>query len=211
MKFLTIAVAALGLSTGAVSAATIIDTTVGGTSGRITLGSFSAPNQTEPLGQTFELTQSTNNISVGAFLSDVNTFSSPTFSVTVSIYSGSDFSGPILGSQSFVLADNFDGFQTTDFSSLGTLSAGSYAVGYSSDGNRGAIATGASDFAETQSLDANGPFLPFASSNGRDFAVRATGDAVDSPPAPVPLPAGFPLLAAGLIGLGAFARRKTSI
>ncbi|MCH2077224.1 MAG: hypothetical protein MK180_10100 [Rhodobacteraceae bacterium] len=146
------------------------------------------------------MTDSTSALQVGAFFGDMNAFTSPAFTVTVSVFSGTDFSGALLGSESFILEDGFLGFQSTDFSSLGTLSAGNYAVGFSSDGNRGRLGTGLSALASTQSLDANRAFSPGFFSDARDFAVLITGEIVDTP-APIPVPASFPLLAAGLFGL----------
>ncbi|MBY6155807.1 VPLPA-CTERM sorting domain-containing protein [Pseudooceanicola nitratireducens] len=203
MKYLTIAATALALSASAASAATIIDTTTNTAQGFRTLGNFSVDQ--DPLGQTFTLTQATNNIVAGGVVRDVNDFLNPTFDIIISIYSGAGFGGSLLGSVTSTLADGFEALHTVSFASLGTLGAGEYTLGFSSGGTgRGSLQT-VVDSAGTVSYNELGIFADNIA-NGDDFSILVTGDAASV--SAVPLPAGFPLLAAGLIGMGALARRK---
>jgi hypothetical protein len=214
LNVLVAAVLAGGVAIAAKSApVTVLDTT-DQINGSFTLGDFGGSgNQVEPLGQTFTLDSATSSIVASGSLRDVNLFSNPTFEVTAAIYGGDNFGAPVLGTSTVTLPDDFQGVQSFDFSSLGTLDAGTYALGFFSPGSRGALDVSSLDPAASTPIDSNGPF-DFSSTFNPDsnsFAVSITGDVgMTGGPAVVPLPATLPLLAAGLAACALVARRRHS-
>lgn len=197
-----IVVAASGYSSA--QAVVILDTTVGSVSGP-TLGNFGGIFNNDPLGQSFTLGQSVNNLSIGAHLTDVNQSSAPSFEVTFSLVSGAGVGGALLGSTSITLDDNFKGIHIEDFSFLGTLLAGTYTAVFSSVGVRGqlSITTVANALPGTDPFNAAGPFLP----DDQDFAIRIAGDFVNDVVA-VSEPQSLAMLGFGLAGLTLVKRRR---
>jgi hypothetical protein len=146
----------------------------------------------------------------GGSVQDVNAFNAPEFIVTLSIYEGIGFAGTLLGSVTNVLSDDFVGLTMADFSSLGTLAAGDYTLGFSSGGTgRGALAT--TSGGEVVDVNEDG-VIDWTTFGPRpldtDFAAIVTADVVG--PAPIPLPASVLLLGAGLAGFGVMSRRKNA-
>jgi len=174
-------------------------------------GGFSAFNlitssrNTVPFGQSFTLSDETENLMVEARLSTL-TFPQPAdVDVDATLVAGSGVTRDERLTVSFfevgVTRDD-SVLANFDFSSLGALQAGTYTVLFAGDGalvggNQGVDTTG------TDSFDANGAF-DFGSNRAQEFGIRVTGDATA---APIPLPASLPLLLAGLGGF-ALVRRK---
>ncbi|MAU50887.1 MAG: hypothetical protein CMN17_00590 [Roseovarius sp.] len=176
---------------------------------------ISSSSNTEPFGQSFMLDEATESLSVDAYFSSLD-FPQPTsVSVTASLVTGAGVDGSELGMALFEATEvtrNDALLATFDFSNLGALDAGTYTITFEgvgalgggdiffdADGNRTGTVT-----AGTQAFDANGPFN-FGSNPAREFGIRVSGDAVT----PVPLPAGLPLLLAGLGGLAILRRKHT--
>lgn len=220
MKYLTIAATALALSAGAASAATITETTdfsnafvstasfgefsVGTTT---VIGSISANCVLAP-SQSFADCSASDEIDFGLF-SIASGTSVTDATVTISNYvSTGMFNYPVDplappgetgpqpdpsaisgGVNSLSFEDNgvFDLVLNT-FSGVGSLSIQAFP-------------------STILSNDPSEPDIQGFGSLAFDYEIAVVVES-DGTLAPVPLPAGFPLLAAGLIGLGALARRK---
>lgn len=215
MKYLTIAATALALSAGAASAAT-----------------FNFDEADAPGGD-FSDSQSIANTSVGTAMAG---FSSVIGSLSGECLSDPAF-GTDCNFQSTPGTDEQDSLQFTIASGfelvgidVGTEGFGPAGMGVAFSVGEYVAGTGPASFIEqilvpinnsgsfaiSTPLDAGTyAFSAFGGSStdvgsyeafwNADFEVVATGGL-----APVPLPAGFPLLVAGLIGLGTLARRKKS-
>ncbi len=199
-----LAAALLGLSTVA-SATTFLDTTPGAFGG-LTMGTYPAPHQAEPIGQTFVLPSPTANLKAGGMVADVNRSASPSFDLTVGLFSGASVSGTMLDSQTFPLFSGFEGLWIVDFSALGTLAAGTYSIGFSSAGSRGLVRFAGTPSPNTDLIDSRGILRP----DGRDMdlAVLVTNDPIS--PSRIPLPAGLSLLLSALACLGLAGATATS-
>jgi len=172
---------------------------------------FSFNGNTVPYGQSFTLDDDTSALEIAALF---GSFSGDAV-VTASLHSGAGFSSPIatLAAQ-FVTGPSRDGvLGAFDFSGLGTLSAGVYTVFFSGSGALGGStveAIGPNQYVglDTPGTEAYGRFglYNFATNPARDFGIRVSGTADASP---VPLPAGLPLLLAGL-GAIALVRRRAA-
>jgi len=194
-----------------VSAATIVDTASLATTSFHTLGN--ASNQdTDPLGQSFVLDQSYDNLMIGGLLQDVNPHLNSSFEITISLVSGAGTSGPLLGSQTVTLSDGFSGLYIEDFSFIGPLSTGTYSVLFSSGGTgRGSLGFIAGNPYELGSAyNEAGVFEPsdilsdlLGQNNNLDAAIMVTGNV-----SAVPLPASAWLFCTGLLGLVGLARNK---
>ena len=187
------------------NAVLILDTVSSPNSGSFTLGNFSTDQ--DPLGQSFILSQSFDNLMLGGVIEDINSSLAPNLSITTSLVSGAGVGGAVLGMVTSILADGFSGLNMVDFSSLGTIGPGAYTVVFSSGGSaRGSLSTTGIDTPNSNGYNVNGIVLPI---NGRDprvdFRVRVTGDLVIV--SPVPAPATILLIGLGLAGLG-WAHRK---
>ncbi len=194
-----------GFSTA--QAVTILDTVPAAGTGTVIFGNFGPNALQDPLGQSFTLTQATNNLMVGARVRDFNRAGAPTFDLTFSVIEGAGTNGTVLGSSTFTLADGFWGVHTVDFSFLGTLLAGTYTAVFSNGAaQRGALDTTVGD-ADPNSLSFNSEGVFEINPDGRDFVVRVTGDFV-SDPIPVPEPGTLALLLGGLIGVAGLRRRQ---
>lgn len=206
MKFRKLAASTALVLSANVNAATIIDTV-----GLTTTPSYTLGNLTEdqdPLGQSFVLDQSYENLIIGGVLHDVNAHLNPTFDINISLVSGAGTSGTLLGSKTVTLTDGFSGLYMEDFSFIGSLSAGTYSVLFSSGGTgRGSLS-----FVENNPYELGSAYNDFGvfdpsnilgQSMDIDAAVRITGDV-----SPVPIPAAVWLFGSGLIGLAGFAHRK---
>lgn len=166
-----------------------------------------------PLGQSFELTEATNMLSVFAFFTSF----SNGFDLTVSLFEGAGVgdAGDALGSVEFDIADaevagRLIASRMADFSFLGVLEAGIYTVAFEStgpDANSGALLGGdvGVNTLGTDSFDANGLF-DFGSSLSQEFGVLVEGAAISE----IPLPAALPLFLVGLGGLTAMRRRRAA-
>ncbi len=191
MKYLTIAATALALSAGAASAATIHDEASDGDLANFltSVGGVANLSFTLPSGATSTVLGDLDAGLVGDPDDGVDEFDVFQFTVTETFTVDlNDLVGDVFatlyedggsGTFSFLGFAGFGTDSTDIFSSLGTFSAGTYAIGVGASGNGGVHSYSAS-------------------------INVADGTSVS----PVPLPAGFPLLAAGLIGLGVLARRK---
>ena len=211
MKYLTIAATALALSAGAASAAT-----------------FNFDEADAPGGD-FADGQSITNTSVGtamAGFSSVNGGLTGECSGSFFFDCNSNFANDEQDSFQFTIASGFElvgiDVGTEGFCPTGmgvAFSIGEYVGGVNPATSIEQIfvpINTSGSFAISTPLDAGTyAFSAFGGSSGAagnyeafwnaNFEVVATGVA------PVPLPAGFPLLAAGLIGLGALARRKKAV
>jgi len=207
MKFWKLAsiTTVLVLSTS-VNAATIVDTASLTAMPFYTLGNFTEDQ--DPLGQSFVLDQSYENLMVGGVLQDVNAFLNPTFDINISLVRGAGTSGTLLGSKTVTLEDGFSGLYMEDFSFIGSLSAGTYSLLFSS----GATGRGSLRFVENNPYELGsaynelGVFDPLnilGQNMDIDAAIRITGDV-----SAVPIPAAVWLFGSGLFGLIGFTRRK---
>jgi len=213
MKFwkLTSAAIALVLLSTNVNAATIVDTASLATTSFYTLGD-TIDQEKDPLGQSFVLDQSYENLMIGGLLQDVNPSLSPAFEITISLVSGAGTSGPLLGSQTVTLSDGFSDLYIEDFSFIGALSAGTYSVLFSSNNTgRGALGFIADNPYELgAAYNEAGIFEPsdtlgdlLGLNNNLDAAILVTGDV-----SAVPLPAAIWLFSSGLLGLVGLARKN---
>ncbi len=160
-------------------------------------------------GQSFVLDADTDNLDVDALLSTFNNGGRPNIDVNVSLLAGAGLGGTTLGSQSFVsgpVTRRDILLASFDFSSAGMLSAGQYTVRFAGFGSLGTadVQDGVGLDAEGMAFDASGPFT-FGSNPARDFGLRVTGDVAV---APVPLPAGLPLILTALGAFGLVRRRR---
>lgn len=166
-----------------------------------------------PYGQSFELGGETSDLMISALF---GSFSGNAV-VTASLHGGAGFSSAIATlTPQFITAPTRDGvLGSFDFSSFGSFTAGVYTVFFSGTGALGGGTVnllGPNQFAGvdtpgTDAYDRNSLF-DFASNPVRDFGIRVTGTVA---PAPIPLPAGLPLLLAGLGGLALLRRRTARI
>lgn len=161
------------------------------------------------LGQSFVLASDTGNLSIEALLSTFNNRGRPNIDVSVALLRGAGLDGDVLGAQTFVSgpATRRDILlRDFDFSSAGTLAAGTYTVRFAGFGALGGadVQGGVGLDAEGTAFDATGPFA-FGSNPAQDFGLRVIGDVVV---APVPLPAGLPLVLTALGALGLVRRRR---
>ena len=204
-----VALGAVCLMPGPSLSAVIVDTTAGFDGSRFTLGDFGPGIDQDPLGQSFVLSESASNLTIGAIFEDVNPNSGPTFSITISLLSGAGTGGPVLGSSSFTLADGFEGFFAADFSFVGELLAGTYTALFSSGVfNRGGIGvTGPGQGDPLSDPYSDDGLLALFDEPTRDFAVRVTGDFGDDPVA-LSEPTSLALLGLGLLGFGIVHRRR---
>lgn len=153
-----------------------------------------------PLGQSFILDERAGALAVDAFLS---TFGSG-FDVTASLLSGEGPGGAVLATDGVAQAgiSRSDAVLAAfDFTAAGVLDAGTYTVFFEGTGTLG----GGDQGVETdgvEAFDEDGAF-DFGSNFAREFGVRVTAD----PVAPIPLPAGAPLLVLALGALGLVRRR----
>ena len=206
MKTLATALFAATLGMSTASAETILDTTdFDPPGGSIAFGNFLSSDQ-DPLGQTFILSQAMNNINAGGVFIGLNTANDATFDVTISIIAGAGFGGAELGSADVTLGGDFDGLHTESFAGIGTLEAGTYTLGFTTDGvMRGGLRTQDTPVIGTQTFNENGVFAFEGPSEGATaLAVLVTGDAV----AAVPVPATLPLMLGGLLLAGGVFRRR---
>lgn len=169
-------------------AVTFLDTASIPTGSGVSFLDFPGLDQ-DPLGQTFELATSANNLSIGGVVRDANAFNAPMFELTISLISGAGFGGAVLGSTTVTLPEGFGGglgeLHVADFSSIGTISPGTYTVGFSTLGNRGMLSgtvAGVGD-PSSQPYNAEGVFT-IVDDPARDFQVLVTGDVVETPPDP---------------------------
>lgn len=176
----------------------------------------SSSSNTEPFGQSFVLGEATENLSVEAFVSSL-TFPQPTsVRISATLVAGEGSGGATLDSVGFAASGvtrNDATLALFDFSGLGALAAGAYTVFFSGDGAIGGgdifldangVRTGTVT-PGTTAFNANGLFN-FGSNPAQEFGIRVTGDVV----APVPLPAGLPLLLAAIGGLALLRRKRAA-
>jgi hypothetical protein len=176
----------------------------------------SSSSNTEPFGQSFVLGDATENLMIETFISSL-TFPQPTsVNISATLVTGAGSAGATLDTIGFSASGvtrNDAILAMFDFSGLGVLDAGAYTVVFNGDGAIGGgdiffdangVRTGTVT-PGTQAFDANSLF-DFGSNPAQEFGIRVSGDIV----APVPLPAGLPLLLAGLGGLSLLRRKRTS-
>ncbi len=201
------------LFTGSANAATILDT-----ASLAQFGAYGFGNSTgsvtstfqNPLGQSFILTSDTNNIQIGAVLGDNNGSKSHDF--TISLVAGAGTGGAVLGSITFTELFNGSGdshmIAMKDFSSVGTLSAGTYTAVFSGvagnfEGSIGYSVSGGDPLSNPYNSLGQ---ISISNDPSRDFLVRVTGNI-----STVPVPATAWLFGSGLLGLIGIARKGKSI
>jgi len=169
------------------------------TASHLKLGDYTlyASADQDPLGQSFILDRSYNNLSIGGFFIEANP-SWPNHDIIFSLVSGLGTDGALIATESVTLPDSFvRGFYMVDFPSIGILEQGEYTALFSGGGSpRVGLGATAVDDPHSSSFNEFGIF-PFTNGN-KDFMVRVTADVV---PSSIPVPATFLLFSSGLIGL----------
>ncbi len=222
LKFKTIILAGvLGLAASAATAATVLLDTLAADPAAFDAASnpdglrlfnigLSFSGNIPPYGQSFTLADDTADLEIAAYF---GSFSGDAV-VSASLHSGAGFGTSLgtLAAQTITGPTRAGVLGSFDFSGLGPLSAGVYTVFFSGTGALGGgtvTATGPNQYVglDTPGTDAYGRagLFQFGSNPARDFGIRVSGEVAA---APVPLPAGLPLLLAGLAGLGALRLRR---